>query len=59
MAVVGWVYRLRELPVNFNQWDWYRHLEKSQRQFLLALGSGVSSGIFLYICLSVNVISRK
>lgn len=53
MAVVGWVYRLRELPVNFNQWDWYRHLEKSQRQFLLALGSGVSSGVFLYICLSI------
>jgi len=53
MAVMGWVYRLRELPINFSQWDWYQHLEKSQRQFLLAVGSGVSSGIFLYICLSI------
>ncbi|WP_083617327.1 hypothetical protein [Planktothrix serta] len=53
MVVMAWVYRLRELPVNLNGWDWYRRLETSQRQLLLAVGSGVSSCVFLYISLSI------
>ncbi|SKB13242.1 membrane hypothetical protein [Planktothrix sp. PCC 11201] len=57
--VMSWVYRHRELPVNLNQWDWYRRLERSQRQFLFAFGSGVSSCIFLYISLSIWTSSQS
>jgi hypothetical protein len=59
VVVMSWVYRHLELPVNLNQWDWYRRLEGSQRQFLLAIGSGISSCIFLYISLSIWTSSQS
>lgn len=53
VGVMAWVYHLRELPINFQGWNWYRRLEPSQRQLFLTVGSGVSSCIFFYLSLSL------
>lgn len=53
VGVMTWVYRLGEFPVHLKGWNWYRQLETSQRQWLLTIASGVSSGVFFYLSLSL------